>query len=81
MIHDVRNGAGHQIDSQDQVGGWPQYESAPPPPDTDNDGIPDDWEREHHLNPSDNADGVKPADDGHTKVERYLNDLIHAPNR
>ncbi len=32
------------IDSQNDVGGWPNLESAPAPKDSDHDGMPDEWE-------------------------------------
>ena len=55
-----------------------------PPGDMDNDGMPDDWETAHKLDPKDPADGGKtvPAgaskDDrhkGYTWVEFYVNEL------
>ena len=34
------------IDSQDDVGGWPNLESTPAPKDSDHDGMPDAWEKQ-----------------------------------
>lgn len=62
------------IDSQEAVGGWPQLKSRPTPPDRDNDGMPDAWERGYGLDPDDGADGSEDRDgDGYTNVEEYLN--------
>jgi hypothetical protein len=75
VVADARNRTGSVIDSQTQVGGWPEYRSAPPAPDSDHDGMPDDWERRHGLNPHDPADGSSDKDgDGYTNVEEFLND-------
>ena len=74
IVAEVRAGLGGIIDSQEEVGGWPNYASAAPPPDADHDGMPDAWEKRHGLNPSDPADGPKDRDgDGYTNVEEYLN--------
>jgi pectate lyase len=76
VINHVTNGTGAIIDDEDQVGGWPQLESATPPADTDHDGMPDNWELAKGFNPNDPADG--PGDrngDGYTNVEEYLNGL------
>jgi len=74
IIEEIRSGTGRIIDSQDQVGGWPQLRSAPAPKDTDRDGMPDDWEIEHELNRNDPSDAANDADgDGYTNVEEYLN--------
>lgn len=40
------------IDSQSDVGGWPELRSAEPPLDTDKDGLPDTWEQHHKLDPN-----------------------------
>jgi hypothetical protein len=40
------------IDSQTAVGGWPELRSEPAPADSDHDGIPDVWERQHGLDPN-----------------------------
>ncbi len=54
------------------------------PVDTDNDGIPDTWEKAHGLNPNDPADAAKivPAGKskgnrhrGYTYIEYYINEL------
>lgn len=75
ILDDVRNRTGKFINSQDEVGGWPELKSSTPPTDTDGDGIPDDWEKEHGLNPVDPADGPAIAEDGYSHLERYLNGL------
>lgn len=69
------------IDSQEDVGGWPELESAPPPTDSDHDGMPDPWERAHGLNPNDPSDRNTVADDGYTMLEKYLNSLVDVSMR
>ena len=84
IIADVRNRTGKIIDSQEQVGGWPQYRSGTPPPDADNDGVPDVWETAHGMNPRDANDArAIDAAFGYTKLELYLNELARgrAPRR
>jgi hypothetical protein len=62
------------IDSQKQVGGWPELKSAPAPVDSDGDGMPDEWEIAHGLDPKDPADR-NALESGYTQLERYLNSL------
>lgn len=69
----IKNGI---IDSQTDVKGWPVYNTATPPPDTDHDGIPDTWESANGLNPNDPADGNKTDSKGYTMLENYLNGLV-----
>ncbi|MBI1408082.1 MAG: pectate lyase [Caulobacter sp.] len=77
IVAGVRDGTGRRIDSQAEVGGWPALESGPPPLDTDCDGMPDDWERNHGHDPADPADGARDTDgDGYTNLEDYLNSLV-----
>jgi hypothetical protein len=64
------------IDSQDDVGGWPLLNSVEPPVDTDHDGMPDDWENSHSLNPADSTDGMIINPDGYSNLEYYLNSLV-----
>ncbi len=61
------------IDSQTDVGGWPELKSTTAPLDTDHDGMPDDWEIIKGLNPNDPADRNNIAEDGYTMLEKYLN--------
>ncbi len=65
------------IDSQKDVGGWPKLESTAAPVDTDHDGMPDEWERKHDLDPSETVDGSMDEDgDGYTNLEEYLNEAL-----
>jgi pectate lyase len=74
LIEEVRTRTGKIINSQEEVGGWPVLKSKPAPLDTDKDGMPDEWEKAHGLNPNDPADGKSDMDkDGYTALEEYLN--------
>jgi hypothetical protein len=56
---------------------WPEYKSAPAPADSDHDGIPDDWEKAHGLNPNDASDANKDFNgDGYTNLEKYLSSRV-----
>ncbi|MEK7398533.1 MAG: pectate lyase, partial [Candidatus Poribacteria bacterium] len=62
------------IDSQKAVGGWPQLNSAEPPADKDNDGMPDEWELKYNMKLDDPSDNKLDNDgDGYTNIEEYLN--------
>ena len=63
------------INSQAEVGGWPKLESLPAPKDSDKDGMPDEWEIEHTLNPENPEDGKAIAPNGYTYLEIYLDEL------
>ncbi|MBW6534033.1 MAG: pectate lyase [Mariniphaga sp.] len=63
------------IDSPEDVGGWPVLKSTQPPKDIDNDGMPDDWEKQNGLNPNDASDRNKVAEDGYTMLEKYINGI------
>jgi pectate lyase len=65
------------IDSQKDVGGWPVLKSLAPLTDTDQDGMPDTWEKQNNLNPNDPADRNGDLNkDGYTNLEEYLNSII-----
>ena len=63
------------IDSPEAVGGWATYQSLPAPVDTDEDGMPDEWEKKNGLNAADANDGNIVGTDGFTMLEKYLNEL------
>ncbi|MDR0833419.1 MAG: pectate lyase [Candidatus Symbiothrix sp.] len=78
-IHDGGNGSANGlIDTQEAVGGWPVYHALPAPVDTDNDGIPDEWEDAHELNRNDASDAllISKNNSGYTYLEIYLDDLV-----
>ena len=64
------------IDTQVDVGGWPELKSTPAPLDTDHDGMPDEWETKNNLNPKNADDRNKVGPDGYTMLEKYLNSII-----
>ncbi len=64
------------IDSQTDVGGWPVYEGTALK-DTDRDGMPDDWETAHGLDPASYGDAAMyTLDKDYTNIEVYFNDLV-----
>lgn len=63
------------IDSQTEVGGWPELVSLDPPEDSDHDGMPDSWEIAQGLNPNDEEDRNNLNDEGYTMLEVYLNGI------
>ena len=65
------------IDSQRDVGGYPDLKGGEAPVDSDHDGMADEWEKAHNLNPNDPSDGAKDSvGDGYTNLERYLNSIV-----
>lgn len=75
IVADVRKRTGRIINSQTDVGGWPELAAVLPPADTDNDGLPDEWETRHGLDPQQPDDAKKLSADGHSQLEHYLNEL------
>ncbi len=80
LMNDIRNQTGKLLDSQDQVGGWPDLKSKPAPKDADRDGMADAWETAHNLDPKNPEDRNGDADnDGYTNLEEYINSLCPQP--
>jgi len=65
------------IDSQNDVGGWPELKSLPPPKDSDNDGMPDDWESQNNLNPEKADNNLYSLSKDYTNLEVYINSLVN----
>jgi hypothetical protein len=63
------------ITDPSQVGGYPDYKGTPYK-DSDNDGIPDEWETKRGLNPRNAADAAAYAKSGYTNIEEYLNSVV-----
>jgi len=66
------------IDSQKDVGGWPEYNynQSQLISDKDADGMPDAWEIKKGLNPEDKNDGNLLHKSKYTWLEVYLNELV-----
>jgi pectate lyase len=78
IVWTVLKRKGYLIDHPDQVGGWPDLAPGTAPQDTDQDGMPDRWERERGLDPDDPSDARgDPDGDGYTNIEDFINH--HAP--
>lgn len=76
IVAGVRTQSLRIIDSQSEVGGWPELAPGRPWIDTDGDGLPDDWELAHGLDPAETSDGnADPDGDGFTNLEDWLNSL------
>ncbi len=81
VVDEVRRGAftygdKGMVDSQSQVGGWSQLKSLPAPKDSDSDGMPDEWELQHGLNPQKKDNALYSLDKSYTNLEVYLNGLV-----
>lgn len=87
IINDVKNRTGGFIDVQGgyphgtayglTVNAWPALKSLPAPLDTDNDGMPDDWEKKNGLDMNNAADAPAFTLNKHyTNIEIFLNSLL-----
>lgn len=65
------------INSQKEVGGWPDLSGGVAPADADEDGMPDTWEEDNGLDPKnpDDYNGYD-LDEQFTNIEMYLNELV-----
>lgn len=87
IIEDVKNRTGKFVDVQGgfahgtayelTVNAWPVLVATPAPLDSDNDGMPDVWEKVHGLNQKDASDATKISlHKYYTNIEIYINDLV-----
>lgn len=73
---DVQGGFPHGTAYELTVGAWPALHPAPASQDKDKDGMPDQWEKAHQLNPVDNSDAsLYTLHKQYTNLEIYLNEL------
>lgn len=64
------------IDSQDEVGGWPDLKHSKRKKDSPQDGIPDDWKMKKGLNPEKYEANGRDLSDFYDNVEVYINSLV-----
>jgi pectate lyase len=76
-IIDVQGGYPHGTDYNISKTAWPHLQTLPPPVDSDQDGMPDTYEKKEGLNPADPSDASKvKANAGYTNIEVYINSLV-----
>ncbi len=76
--YEASNGSGLGIiDTQNDVGGWPELTSEEPPVDTSDDGMPDSWKEEKGLDPEENEANGRDLSTAYDNVEVYINSLVN----
>jgi pectate lyase len=74
VLEQIKLKFGRMINSQTDVGGWPELGAGTAPPDADGDCLPDTWETRYGLDPRTANGNVTDTDrDGYTDIEEYLN--------
>lgn len=87
IIRDVENRTGKFIDVQGgyphgtpyemTINAWPALAAGTAPADTDQDGMPDAWEKQHGLDPNIATDAASfTLNKQYTNIEVYLNSLV-----
>ena len=72
LIQEVQERKGANVpDSKSLV--WPKLKSAKAPADSDNDGMPDEWELKYDLTPHRASNNDDKDKDGYTDLEEFLN--------
>ena len=64
------------IDSQNDVGGFPTLRQGKNPIDSDNDGMPDEWEIKHNLNPYKYDANGRDLDKNYDNIEVYTHSIV-----
>ncbi|GEN78170.1 pectate lyase family protein [Chryseobacterium hagamense] len=64
------------IDSQNDAGGFPELRQGNPLSDSDNDGMPDEWEIRNRLNPNISDAIGRDLDKNYDNIEVYFNELV-----
>ncbi len=76
IVNDVKNGTGRSINNEAEVGGWPELKSGELKPDTDQDGMPDEYEDANGFDKNNASDGSAYAENGYTNLENYMNGIV-----
>jgi len=81
IINEVIAGEGSIIDDPSEVGGWINALGGTPYVDNDADGMSDNWETFHRLDPTNSLDRNNDEDnDGYTNLEEFLNSTNPIPD-
>jgi hypothetical protein len=64
------------IDTQSDVGGWPELASSAPPANASGDGIPDEWKLARKLDPARSQANGRDLSTGYDNVEVYINSIV-----
>lgn len=64
------------IDSQKDVGGFPELKMGKVSVDSDNDGMPDEWEIRHHLNPNKYDANGRDLNKNYDNIEVYTHSIV-----
>lgn len=64
------------IDTQSDVGGWPELKSEEPPVDTSGDGMPDEWKIANNLDPGKAEANGRDLSVAYDNIEVYINSLV-----
>lgn len=84
VVAQVETNTGTYINTQDEVGGYPAENCESTLVDTDRDGIPDEWERTHGLDPNNGTDSrtlcmngeLGDETYGYAWIEVYFNEMV-----
>ena len=78
MVRETRTGTGRQGYQADIKADQSSLGTKTAPKDSDQDGLPDDWERAHQLDPNNAADSRKFSRSGYTWLEVYCHERAKA---
>lgn len=77
LIIDVQGGYPAGTSYENTKNAWPFLRSTPPAPDSDQDGMPDQWEISNGLDPNNSQDAsINSLHRFYTNIEIYINNLI-----
>ena len=77
IVNEVHNGGGKLVNTPEEAGGYPVLAQGEALPDTDKDGMPDEWEDANGLDKKSSSDAkLFSLDKNYTNLEVYLNGLV-----